>query len=184
MHSSLQHTHTHNHECCHWPTPAEHIHSITHQVALQKQHMHAHTHTKHTHAHTCTPTAPGLPVAACGRETSWLPTVLPHDNSLSLWLSQPPNAKLFLCEQGASCTLTPPKQHNYVNKKFYTVTDHASFPSASPPTSLMSPTTIKFLTKQQKQVTATVLNETFCDLYFTSTNVLQLWNCDRVVLQL
>ena len=94
-----------------YPTPAE----CTQQFALPNStctHTHTQAHTHATHAHTCTPIAPGLPVAACGRETSWLPTLLPHNNTLSIWLPQHPYAKMFLCEQGASCTLTPPKQHN------------------------------------------------------------------------
>ena len=80
-----------------YPTPAE----CTQQLALPNStHTHTHTHTQAhthaTHAHTCTPIAPGLPMAACGRETSWL-----ANNSLSLWLPQHPYAKMFLCEQGA-----------------------------------------------------------------------------------
>ena len=65
-------------------------------------HMKAHIHA--THAHTCTPTAPGLPVAVCGRETSWLPRLCPM--TLVICLPQQPYAKMFLCEQGATSTQT------------------------------------------------------------------------------
>ena len=114
MHSLLHHTYTciaiyynnkHNPPDTGNITTDPHQQSVHSNLYCQTAHACTHTqaHTHATHAHICTPIAPGFPMAACGRETSWL-----SNNSLSLRLPQHPYAKMFLCEQGAPCTLTPP----------------------------------------------------------------------------
>ena len=135
MHSLLHHTYT----CIATTTtntthltqatpPLTHTSRVYTATCIAKQtcmHTHTQAHTHATHAHICTPIAPGLPVAACGRETSCLP-----NNSLSLCLPQHPYAKMFLCEQGAPCTLTPPNWpsdihfNTHTQKKKTTKTRH------------------------------------------------------------
>ena len=67
-----------------------------------------------------------------------------------------------------------PNNINYMNRKFYTVTDHASFPFASPPITLISP----FLNSNKifSKATKTKLQQLFWMKHFvTCTSLLPMY---------
>ena len=77
MHSSYTHNmNTHTPVKLTWQLSCKLRHETFHIPRIRSAaDMHARTHHPHTHAthaHTSTPRAPGLHVAACGRETPWL----------------------------------------------------------------------------------------------------------------